>query len=110
MVALFDHPLKHTHYENAIISGLAVMGLREDGGWVSAENYTPIYSAVIKIVRMLVVYQAVVEQKDEIQELAKSIDEDDAAEAATGLFVIVREKMRRFMTMVVEKNNPSPMD
>lgn len=82
MVALFDHPLKHTHYENAIISGLAVMGLREDGGWVSAENYTPIYSAVIKMARILVAYQAVVEQKDEIQALARSMDEEDAAEAA----------------------------
>ena len=86
------------------------MGLREDGGWVSAENYTPIYSAVIKMARILVAYQAVVEQKDEIQALATSMDESEAAEAATGLFVIVREKMRRFMTMVVEKMDPSPMD
>jgi hypothetical protein len=65
---------------------------------------------VIKIARMLVAYQAVVEQKDEIQALAKSMEENEAAEAATGLFVIVQEKMRRFMTMVVEKNDPSPMD
>jgi len=35
------------------------------------------------------------------------MDEDNVAEAVTGLFVIIREKIRRFITMVVEKNNPS---
>ena len=42
--------------------------------------------------------------------MARSMDEDEVAEAATGLFIIIREKIRRFITIVVEKNNPSPMD
>ncbi|KAK4232749.1 hypothetical protein C8A03DRAFT_39626, partial [Achaetomium macrosporum] len=32
VIAFFDHQYKHTQYENAIINGLAAMGLREDGG------------------------------------------------------------------------------
>ena len=56
MVALADHALPQGEYENALISGLAVMGMRGDGGWVSALDYTPVYSAVIKVMRMLVLY------------------------------------------------------
>ncbi|KAM7212673.1 hypothetical protein V8F06_011924 [Rhypophila decipiens] len=55
VVSLLDHQYTHSHYESAMISGLAVMGIREDGGWESVENYTPIYSAVIKMARMSVV-------------------------------------------------------
>lgn len=110
MVAFFDQEFKHTHYENAIISGLAVMGLRDDGGWVDANDYTPIYSAVIKVVRMLVVYQSVVEQQDEIRELERTMDADRAREAATGLFRIVRNKVQRFMTTATDQTQPGPMD
>ena len=38
MVAFFDHEFRHTYYENAVISGLAVIGLQDDGGWVSADG------------------------------------------------------------------------
>ena len=38
------------------------------------------------------------------------MDEDEVAEEATGLFVIIREKIRRFITIVVEKADPSPID
>lgn len=56
IVAMIDHEFRHTQYENGLISGLAVIGLRDDGGWASAMDYTPVYSAVIKVMRMLVVY------------------------------------------------------
>lgn len=62
VMALLDHQLKRGHYDNAIISGLAVMGLRDDGGWVDVLEYTPIYSAVIKVARMMVLYQSYLEQ------------------------------------------------
>ena len=110
MVGFFDHEFRHTHYENAIISGLAVLGLRDDGGWVSVLDYTPVYSAVIKTVRMLVVYQSVVEQADEVRALQETMDADKAREAATGLFRIVRAKVQRFMTTVTEQTQPGPMD
>lgn len=32
IIALFDHRVKETQYENAIVSGLAVLGIEEDGG------------------------------------------------------------------------------
>ncbi|KAK3304929.1 uncharacterized protein B0T15DRAFT_495343 [Chaetomium strumarium] len=64
-VAFFDHPYKDTPYESALISRLAVLGIREDDGWAGPGDFTPKYSAVIKIARMLVVYQSVVEREDE---------------------------------------------
>ncbi|KAK4465287.1 hypothetical protein QBC42DRAFT_169111, partial [Cladorrhinum samala] len=61
IVAFFDHQYNHTHYKNVIISGLAIIGIRKDNGWEKPDNYTPIYSTVIKVVRILIVYQAIIE-------------------------------------------------
>jgi hypothetical protein len=60
VMALLDHRLAAGEYRSAIISGLAVMGIRKDGGWTGVLDYTPIYSAVIKIARAMVVYQSYV--------------------------------------------------
>ncbi|KAM7210717.1 hypothetical protein V8F06_013895 [Rhypophila decipiens] len=95
---------------SAIVSGLAVMGIREDGGWENVDNYTPIYSAVIKMARMLVVYQAVMEQQDEMLELKQTMSKEEAEETATGLFTIVRKKVRRFLIVVSDKTEPGPID
>lgn len=110
--ALLDHQSRQSHYDSAIISGLAVMGLRDDTGWVEAINYTPIYSAVIKVARMLVVYQSVIQREDEVVELTKKMNEDDAHEEATAIFTIVREKVQRFMTRTTDSPSalPTPMD
>ncbi|KAG6990658.1 hypothetical protein FocnCong_v019731 [Fusarium oxysporum f. sp. conglutinans] len=56
VVQFLDHPFKNgDHYESIVIGALAIMGFdREGGGWVPAINYTPIYSAVIKVARYLV--------------------------------------------------------
>jgi len=63
---MFNHQYKHIQYKCSILSGLAVIGLRKDGGWESLENYTPIYSAVIKVMCVLVVYQSILKREDEI--------------------------------------------
>jgi hypothetical protein len=110
MVALLDHPFKDSHYESAIISGLAVMGLRDDGGWARPEDYTPVYSAVIKVARMLVVYQAVLEREDAIAKKEETMSEEEARAAAPGLFRLVRGKVQRFMTIVTDTSEPAPMD
>ena len=68
VVSLLDYPLRESLYENVVISGLALIWLRPDGGWVAAEDYTSNYSAIIKLARMLVVRQAVVERKEEVAE------------------------------------------
>jgi len=46
---MLDQPLQDNEYKSVIISGMAVLGMREDDGWLDAEDYTPKYSAVIKL-------------------------------------------------------------
>ncbi|KAI8654430.1 hypothetical protein NCS57_01188200 [Fusarium keratoplasticum] len=65
VIALLDHRLTAGEYRSAIISGLAVMGIRKDGGWMDVLDYTPIYSAVIKVARAMVVYQSYQERQAE---------------------------------------------
>ncbi|KAK3896362.1 hypothetical protein C8A05DRAFT_40130, partial [Staphylotrichum tortipilum] len=110
IVALLDHQYRDTPYESTLISGLAVLGIREDGGWVGPGDSTPQYSAVIKIARILVVYQSVVEREDEVRALRRRISREAAEEAATGLFTILRAKVERFMTVVSERSKPGVMD
>lgn len=54
-IALLNQPLQDNEYKSALISGLAVLGMREDDGWLDAEDYTPKYSAVIKLARLMMV-------------------------------------------------------
>ena len=57
-IELLNHPLKDNEYKSAIISGLAVLGIWDDDGWLNAEDYTPKYSAIIKLARLMVVQEA----------------------------------------------------
>ncbi|GJC88126.1 hypothetical protein ColLi_10964 [Colletotrichum liriopes] len=112
LVSMLDHRLKGGQYENALISALAVMGIRDDGGWVDITDYTTIYSAVIKVARMLVVYQAHLQRKDEVAAIAEKIGVDEAEEEADSLFRHVRRKVQRFMTRTSgdAEAEPTPMD
>ncbi len=113
IIASLDHQLKQSDYDNVIISGLAVLGVRDDGGWVSALDYTPIYSAVIKTARMMVVYQSYWEREDEIAELVtQGFEDDEARERAEGMFSKVRARVQRFMTTTSGNPaaQPTPMD
>ena len=56
-IDLVDHPLQDNEYKNAIISGLAVLGIRDDEGWLDAQDYNPKYLAVIKLARLTVVQE-----------------------------------------------------
>jgi len=112
IISVLDHALKDCQYDSVLISCLAVMGIREDGGWVGAVDYTTNYSAVIKVARMLVLCQAYTEREAEVAEKSTMMDEDQARGEATGIFQLVRRKVRRFMTLVSEKDNAelTPMD
>jgi superfamily II DNA helicase RecQ len=113
VVQFFDHPLKNgNHYESIIISALAIMGVdRESGGWVAVTTYTPIYSAVIKVARYLVLYQSILERHGQIAQLKPYMSVRQAEEEAIGLFRIVREKVERFMTRVPGGPvDPTPMN
>ncbi|KFZ17490.1 hypothetical protein V501_01694, partial [Pseudogymnoascus sp. VKM F-4519 (FW-2642)] len=56
-IDLLNHPLQDNEYKSVIISGLAVLGIRDDDGWLNAEDYTSKYSAVAKLARMMVVHE-----------------------------------------------------
>jgi superfamily II DNA helicase RecQ len=109
-MTLLDHELCNSEYESAIISGLAVLGFREDGGWLNAEDYTTKYSGVIKIARMLVVHCSYVEQQDEFESKRRIMSEEQARAQTEPIFDIVRRRVRRFMTLVSESSKPTPMD
>lgn len=75
-------------------------------------NYTTVYSAVIKGARYLVLYQSIVERRDQITRLRQTMSKKKAKEKAEGLFRIVRRKVRRFMTRMPgeEEADPTPMN
>lgn len=112
VIAFLDHQIKSgRHDENIVISALAVMGLKEDGGWMMPLEYTPIYSAVVKVSRMMVLHQSIKERDKEIAQLEQVMDRQAAEEKAPGLFRIVRRKVRRFMTRISSSDEaePTPM-
>ena len=61
-IELLNHPLKDNEYKSAIISGLAILGIQDDNGWLDVEDYTPKYSAIIKLARLMVVQEAYEQQ------------------------------------------------
>jgi hypothetical protein len=103
LVGLLDHRFKQSHYDSIVLSALAIIGIAEDGGWVEPTEYTPKYSGVIKVARMLVLYQSWLEREEDVAEKMKTMSEDEAREGAEGMYRIVREKSQRFMTRVSEK-------
>lgn len=109
-IALLDHPLTRSEYKSVMISGLAVMGMRVDDGWLSAEDYTPKYSAVIKGARMLVVYHADVEEQEEMAVSRRRMSESEARTRTQGIFTRVQRHVQRYMTLVGQDGTPSPMD
>ncbi|KDN59860.1 hypothetical protein CSUB01_11029 [Colletotrichum sublineola] len=112
LVRVLNHPLRKGDYENVLISALAVMGIDEDGGWVKVTDYTTIYSAVIKVSRMLVVYQSAIERKDAVTERAKEVGVEAAEDEVPSIFRYVRAKVQRFMTRTsgAPDAEPTPMD
>ncbi|KAK3621118.1 hypothetical protein LTR56_022982 [Elasticomyces elasticus] len=58
-IAMFDHHLKDSEFENGVISGLVMLGLdTQTGGWIESQNYTPVLAAMITVLRAIVVYRA----------------------------------------------------
>ena len=60
-IELFNHELGGSigdDFNSPVIAALAIMGISSNGAWVSALNYTPKLSAIVKMVQMMVVQQA----------------------------------------------------
>jgi hypothetical protein len=56
MLSLLDHVLGDSEYTSALISGMAVLGISAESGWLDPLVYTPKQSAVVTTSRMLVLY------------------------------------------------------
>ncbi|KAF4477887.1 Bloom syndrome protein-like protein [Colletotrichum fructicola Nara gc5] len=108
IIAIIEDPYKQSQKESAMIGALAVLGIREDGGWHQATEYTTNYSAVIKVAKMFVVYQAWLERQDEVAELTATKGAEAAYEEASSVFHLVRDKVRRFMTRMPGRPDDEP--
>ncbi|WDK09358.1 hypothetical protein CGRA01v4_00636 [Colletotrichum graminicola] len=86
LIGILDHPIRRGDYQNILVSALAVMGISEDGGWVKVNDYTTDYSAVVKVSRMLVIYQSAVERKGAVAERAKEMGEEAAKDEVRSIF------------------------
>ncbi|KFZ17941.1 hypothetical protein V501_01471, partial [Pseudogymnoascus sp. VKM F-4519 (FW-2642)] len=115
-IDLLDHPLQDREYESAMISGLAVLGLRDDEGWLDAEDYTPKYSAAIKLARLMVVQEAY-ERKEEAMELLQErystqqqgISQDESRRETSSYYHLISRMVKKFMTMSPGDRDPTPM-
>jgi hypothetical protein len=111
MLALLDHPFGDGEYRNALVSGLAVLGIHEKDGWHSPLGYTPKLSAIVTVARVLVVYQARLKRIEAIEEWTRAGYDHEAAEAlAPSHFTLVADMAGRFMTMIAFGGQPTPMD
>jgi superfamily II DNA helicase RecQ len=115
-VDLLDHPLQDNEYESAIISGLAVLGIRDEKGWLDAEDYTPKYSAVIKLARLMVVQEAYEKKEEAMKALqerknthGQEISQEDCRQGTTSYYHLISHMVRRFMTMSPGNRDPTPM-
>ncbi|KFY28076.1 hypothetical protein V491_00648 [Pseudogymnoascus sp. VKM F-3775] len=69
-VALLDHALYKDIYDSVVVGFLAVLGIRKDGCFSEATNYTSYLSAFIRMAQLLVIQRSV---------LAVELDEADHA-------------------------------
>ncbi|KAI1676246.1 Superfamily II DNA helicase [Pyrenophora tritici-repentis] len=111
MLALLDHKLASSEYESGLISGMAVLGVSADRGWLDPLMYTPKQSAIVSISRMLVLYQAHRERNAQIDKLvAGGYSEETASNMAVTHFELVQDMCHRFMALTDYNGRPTPMD
>ncbi|KAK6591364.1 hypothetical protein H4I95_12233 [Botrytis cinerea] len=109
-MALLNQPLQDDEYKSVLISGLAVLGMREDDGWLDAEDYTPKYSAVIKLARLMVVQEAYERRREAIEQYEnRGLSAKQAREKASSHYILTRGLVSAFMTMAHDGKDPTPM-
>jgi len=111
-IAMFDHELKDSEFDSGIMSGLAVLGIdTQTGTWKSALTYTPILSAIVAVMRALVVYRAWKIRQKSIQEgVSEGLSPEEAADQARSVVEGVDRLTERFMTLREFGGRISPMD
>ena len=77
-IELLNQRVVHREYDCALVCAMAVLGVRDRGGWRTPEDYSPILSKVIKLARFMVVQKAMelADIEDEA-ELTSSMQEND---------------------------------
>jgi len=93
-----------------LISRLAVLGIQEDDGWLDAEDYTPKYSAVIKLARLIVVQEAYKRRQESITHYkSRGLSTKKAQDKADSYYVLTRRLVYAFMTIAYDSKDPKPM-
>ncbi|KAL6149849.1 hypothetical protein ACJBU6_11377 [Exserohilum turcicum] len=111
MLALLNYKLPSTKFKSGFISGMAVLGVSADRGWLDALTYTPKQSAVVAISRMLVLYQAHKERTAKVDKLvAGGYSEEAASRIAPTHLELVQDMGYRFMVLAEFNGQPTPMD
>jgi hypothetical protein len=98
---MFDHDLKDNEYENAMLSGLAVLGTcGEKNRWVPAIFYTPTLAAMITSMRAIIIRRAWRIRMDYVeQQVNNSVDQDVAEQEVPVIYRLVQQDVAKFMTM-----------
>lgn len=102
-IALLDHSLVDDEYKSALLSGVAVLGLKPvhlGGGWHPAHDFAPVLSAIITTSKALVLYSAYREQ----------IASEAHSDANPSVHELVRDMAERFMTLSSYRGIVSPMN
>jgi hypothetical protein len=109
-ITILNHPLQDNEYKSVLISALAVLGIREDYGWVDAEDYTPTYSAIIKMSRLMVIQEAYKRRQNAIkQRQGKGSSLKEAEREVRSYYHLVRKLVHAFMTMTHDGRDPMPI-
>ena len=95
---LLQQRITKKEYDSVLVCALAVLGVKSDG-WMGADQYPPILSAMIKISRFMVVQQALEYEQDEEE------DENRHGRPLVGCLNWVKRMMDEFMV----RGSHSPM-
>jgi hypothetical protein len=103
--------LKDNEYENAVLSGLAVLGTcGKKNGWVPAIFYTPTLAAMIISMRAIIIRRAWRKRMDYMeQQVSNGVDHDVAERDAPVIHQLVQQDVAKFMTMTEYGGKPHPI-
>jgi hypothetical protein len=82
----------------------------EDDGWLDAEDYTPKYSAVIKLAWLMVVQEAYKRRREAIKQYkSRGWSVKKARDKADSYYILTRRLVYVFMTMAHDGKDPKPI-
>ncbi|KAK1092972.1 hypothetical protein LTR48_003290 [Friedmanniomyces endolithicus] len=91
---------------------LAILGMdTQTGGWMEAQNYTPILAAMITVLRAMVVYRSWQARQQPVRGYVKAGRSDREATAeAPSVYEGVQQMVDRVMTLTQFHGHPTPLD